>query len=384
MKSDKIINNISQLYTQPEKKEIVTDVISCSIAISLGLSFLATLLIIADKWPSFMFITIPFIMVGSLLFAMMGGLASYNYDVKASLPVIYYFVLHGIMPNKALRSKQLEEIVIKAHEQFLQDNFVPSSPKFENLTKYNLKEWVDTHVGSAKSLQNLFQTRVLGSSELKMDLVYWSQLLPKDRLSTEQYRTVLQACQLIDVRTIINIPSQISPLFDEYSPEDIVRLFTSPYNVEDYFKALQIAFKLRTKFVRQKNIFDLVIHMNILEKEFNSNNFVFKHNIAWAKKIEGEFSLGKVVYIKDHVGLEKWGYLMSNCLKVQNVRGQETRDNIKNGSFYAYGIYRNNKPVMCFTLDKDGYVFEVKKKYNKLLTIEESSALRLYVINQLK
>lgn len=112
---------------------------------------------------------------------------------------VFFYYLHFIIPGKAKRLAEINafildnEIVSKLqYECFLDDE------KFKNLTKHNIKEWTDAFIAKESSIHNLICTRVLGSRELRMGVIYWSQLIPRDKLKTDQLRTILQNCLIVD------------------------------------------------------------------------------------------------------------------------------------------------------------------------------------------
>lgn len=158
------------------------------------------------------------------------------------------FYLHILSPYTHKRQGEIEEYLIQlakiqGENPLLSDLFL-QRPSFKVLEKESLAAWVKTFVGKEKSLFPLISERVLGCPHLREGLLFWTQLIPRELLIFDDFKTLLlinpvkNKEQLWGLR---NFPeSNLKNYFLNYSSSDLKRLFTSSFYLNDYLEFLTL------------------------------------------------------------------------------------------------------------------------------------------------
>lgn len=291
-----------------------------------------------------------------------------------------FYFWHYLIPGKNKREIQIKEFMFSYYEkEAIVKNTFFDDERIKNFNKDTIKEWVDENVGTESSIHNLINTRVLGSRHLNMGIIYWSLLAPLAKLDVNQKRSVLQSCQIVDNEACLYelyINYDLNKVFSYYSSAEIVRLFTSPYKIEEYLEVLQMAGDYDLSFPVKKNIRELqawIWNIKILKDE---RMFVFERDKPWIETMEQGFELGEVKHIDNQLEFEQWGEYMSNCLR--NPK-QHYHSRVRHGDSHLFGVWRYNRPYMLLELTKYGAYMEAKKRANAILSQDEMSEIFSYI-----
>lgn len=387
---EKILENLKVLFIKNEEKHVLSELFIC-----LFFTFLFCGLGWAIFDQSLKENNLTILQIISLLLMVFQGMflvtrTTYTTNPGQEIKKGYLFILHLILPGKQERIKQAQ-FHLKTHteqQSILESEMILNHQKFKQITKNNLAKWVNEHVRPEPSLTAFFEQRVTNNKSLPLtlDLIYWSQLIPRENIKLDHLKAILYTAQIIEPDLLIGMktPSktELSFTFTNYSSEDVFRIFTSPFKLEEYLYALKFSLDNKTPFILKKNIRELYLWTKGVERIKNNKFFHFKRSSV-AFRIEGTCALGKIVSISNTIELEYWGIHLANCWKNYETRYSKSIIEITNGHHFLFGIYQNNKLVIGMKTNSEGLILEVKRKANGLVPDKEIAELQQYINKKL-
>lgn len=388
----KLLNNLKNILIEEQEKDFLSEIIISQFFAFFfcGIGWAVFKQDFKERDFSQWHILISYVIISHIIFiiARTTGKSSPGQEVMSG----YLFFLHLITPGKALRRKEAGEF-LKEHQHnqaIITANLFLNHEKFQNITKQNLHQWISRYVRPEPSLIKLFEQRLSSPGvnlPLRLDLCYWSQLIPKLKLKLDHLKVALYAAPLFDTSLLEGLKTptneELENLFKNYTSENLFQLYSSPFKIEEYLGALKIGFNHQEPFAVKTTIRELYLWAKNLERTKQNKFFEFKRGDV-SYKLEGASALGQIVAITNTTELEHWGIHLANCWKDYETRYHQSILEIKDGKFYLFGIYQNNKLVIGFKTNVFGLIIEAKKKANGTLPVEDFIRLQDHINNKIK
>lgn len=281
-----------------------------------------------------------------------------------------------ILYNKKQRQRIIDDFVNAFEREkyiIIEKECFLGMEKFNSLSKNNLDSWSKLYIGKQKSILKLVTERALGVKEFRTGILYWSQLIPRNRLSIDCFKLLLLVNPIKSKDSLLILDpidcEDIENCFSGYSEADIKRIFTSSFYLKHYLEILNIVKSVNIKLPVKKDMLELLFWCKEISASIKGEEFIFKRTAPWISDLEdSETSLGEIVFIDNAAKLEYWAIAMNNCLKTQKPYSLRAES-------FIFGVYRDGKPYMVFQLHHTGYIREAKKKANHSLQEFESRAL---------
>jgi hypothetical protein len=245
---------------------------------------------------------------------------------------------------------------------------------YENL---ELSLWTEKYVRQESAVVNFFVQRY-GNQKVaplfNKRLLFWSQIIPLNILDSNNLRTLLAICPVINEQLIAHYSleqlnqKQLEEIFSKYDNRNLFLLFTNDFNINDYFKVISIASSCNLVLPVYKNINQLVTYLIEVSsfKKFKKTDFcdiVIKNNTY--EKIDQIYSIEDLIKLSEY---------FKNCI-------MQLKNSLSSGANYLFVIYKDSKPDIVFQVNNKYELIEAKKRFNEQLDIEDLNQLKTYIDN---
>lgn len=324
-------------------------------------------------------------------FLMASWLLTMAFGTEGSPAFLFGYATHLILPWK--KAERVIEI-----QAYLEVNRIPTltnsqkptprprnrkefldTDRFESITAYNLADWIKLYVGPEKGLVKVINERVFGVTPERKGILYWSQMIPKENLSADDYRILLLTSPIVEESDITDLNAisikEVDSIFVAYSSEELKRIFTTAFRLKEYINILNICVSYSLALPVFKDMKEANLWANEIEASILGQVYSFPQDKNWILKLEQTTtSLGKIKFISNVGELSIWATRMKNCIK-------SYQNQAANGKTYLFGISVLGEPVIVFELNKEGYLVEAKRKANTALSSGEKYELAKVIVS---
>lgn len=291
-------------------------------------------------------------------------------------------LLHGLLPGRKERSTEInafKENYIREHRENKRlTTEVAWLMEIRNLKAVDLGAWVKENISKAPSVERLIRERVWGSMIERKGILVWAVILNKFNLDVENLRLALmanpisthegwegeEALNYLDWGNLSSLDF-ISSCFKGYTPEDLVRIFTSSPTEKEVLDVLELCQRNNYTLPVMRTFKDLLNWVNVS----SDASFLFKELPPAWKVILGPSVLGTISFIENAAQLKTWSQQMSNCIFSR-------KDKAATGQCFLLGIKQADSFFAVLELDQKGYLVEAKRKANQSLSFSDSDTLQ--------
>lgn len=280
-------------------------------------------------------------------FIFLKGIAIFSYK-GSNFKTLWYSLIHFFMRNE----KDVRDLRINNNYITNTVNQVKEELSFDKV------EYIQKNISDKQSMVSFIQER-----DVRNNLILWSEYLPLQRLNLD-YKKQLLSHDRMDKKVSCPISKKdLEFKFSLYSEKELLRLFGTYYNFEDYFYCLESTFV--GEFPIKKNIKEL--RDCILD--LNETDYLLEEQFPWLLKLDERFSV-----VKNKRELYDWSEIMSNCLKGYDERLKREESVVVSYCDFGEMLY------VIEILPTKGLVKEIKGYKNEDLFKSEELSIKKYIL----
>jgi hypothetical protein len=258
--------------------------------------------------------------IASLLLLITGLI--YLYFIISIVILLFHFIV--IFSFKSSNFKTLFFSLIHLSEKgkidreiILSEMFNRSQANINNINKIDKLSLIKKHISPNQSI-----IRFIHEKDVRDNFIRWSMYSPLDRLNLDYKKQVLSHDRMKCEEYQSISKDVVERYFSLYSPKDIVRMFTTYYNFEDYLYCIDSGFN--GNFPIKKDVKSLRNYL----MDINEKDYCLIEKNKWLSNLGASYRV-----VKNKRDLFDLADKMENCLKSYDEKLKRNKTIIVSYSF---------------------------------------------------